>query len=299
MPFIKLIATGGDIQVRFFFRSRKFKIIASITGLLLVLAIAMNIFGGIVSPTTSILGTIVSPIQKFTTWISTSISDFNTSINDGQALMQENEELRAENERLISEVLDYQKIKEQNEFYKQFLEIKEQNSDFVMEPATLISEDSTDPYLGFTIDKGLLNGISVHDPVITSAGRLVGYISETAPSYSKITTILSSDIEIGSIDQRTKDAGVVSGNLAFSSDGLCRLYNLPRTCSVAIGDYAVTSGGGVFPAGLLIGTVTDVKAEEINTSVYAVLKPAVNISEIRDVMVITYFSGQGVTLPSD
>ncbi|MDD4699047.1 MAG: rod shape-determining protein MreC [Oscillospiraceae bacterium] len=284
--------------MRFFFRSRKFKIIAGITGILLVFVIVMQILGSIASPTTSILGAVVSPIQKFSTWLTTSISDFNTTINDGQALMQENEELRAENERLTNEVLDYQEIKEENAFYEEFLEIKEQNSDFVMEPATLIAMDSTDPYLGFTIDKGLLNGIAAGDPVITSAG-LVGYISETAPSYSKVTTILSADLNIGSVDKRTKDAGIVSGKLSLAEKGLCRLYNLPRTCSVAVGDYVVTSGGGVFPSGLLIGTVTDIKAEEINTSVYAILDPVVDIPEIRDVMVLTYFSGQGETLPSE
>lgn len=283
--------------MRFFFRSRKFKIIAGITAALLVIAITMRIIGGIASPTSSILGAIVSPIQKFTTWISTSISDFNTTINDGQALMQENEELRAENESLKNDILDYQEIKEQNDFYKQFLGLKQQNSDFVMEPATLIARDSTDPYMGFTIDKGILNGVSVHDPVITSAG-LVGYISETAPSYSKVTTVLNGDINIAGVDKRTSDAGVVSGTLTFAKNGLCRFYNLPRTCSVAVGDYIVTSGGGVFPSGLIVGTVTDVKAEEINTSVYATLKPAMDISDIRDVMVLTYFSGQGVTSPT-
>ena len=66
---------------------------------------------------------------------------------------------------------------EQNEFYKNYLEIKDDHKDFKFTPATLISRDREDPYKGFVINKGSVNGISAHDPVITEEG-LVGYIGE-------------------------------------------------------------------------------------------------------------------------
>ena len=55
----------------------------------------------------------------------------------------------------------------------------------------------------------------------------------------------------------------------------------------------MTSGEGIFPDGLLIGTITSVGSDEYNTSIYAEVKPFVDFSDIRRVMVLTEFEGQG------
>lgn len=283
--------------MRFFFRSPRFKLILGVTAGLMILAAAVKLISGIAPPQSSVAGAIAVPFQKFATGISHSIADFKTALFDGQKLMEENARLESEVARLTSDLVDQQKTAEENEFYKNYLGLKEQNPDFEMEPAMLISRDGSDRFGSFTIDKGSLNGIAAHDPVVTADG-LVGYISEVAPTYSKVTTILSPDLQAGAFDRRTRDAGIVSGNLALAENGQCRLFNLPRSCSVTIGDYVVTSGGGIFPDGLLIGTVSDVKQEPHDISVYAVIDPAAQLSELRDMMVITYFSGQGALASS-
>ncbi|MEG1887399.1 MAG: rod shape-determining protein MreC [Oscillospiraceae bacterium] len=278
--------------MRFFFRSRKFKVIAVITALLISFTIVAKLLGGSAAPTASVIGAIVAPIQHFAAWVSDGFNDLGNRLGDNQDLMQEIEGLKEENNKLTNDLINYNEVIKENEFYKQFLEIKEKNKDFLMESATRISRDPTDPYLGFTINRGLLDGIAVGDPVITSDG-LVGFIGETAPSYSKVITILNGDINIGAMDSRTSDSGAVSGNFTLAKQGRCKFYNLPRTSAVTIGNRVLTSGGGLFPKGLLIGTVLDIKPEEINTSIYAIIEPAANIAEVKDVMVLTYFSGQG------
>ena len=55
----------------------------------------------------------------------------------------------------------------------------------------------------------------------------------------------------------------------------------------------MTSGEGIFPDGLLIGSINAIDSDKYNTSIYADITPFVNFSEIRDVMVITSFEGQG------
>lgn len=183
----------------------------------------------------------------------------------------------------------------ENEYYKDYLEIKDKNPDFKFEPATVISRDNTDPYLSFVINKGSANGVKENDPVITDAG-LVGYISEVGLTTSKVATILSPDIVIGALDNRTNDSGVVSGTLEQAKEGNTKLFNLSRSCNVAVGDYVVTSGEGIFPSGLLIGTIKSIGTDEYNTSIYANIDPFEDISEIREVMVITDFEGQGSVL---
>ena len=180
----------------------------------------------------------------------------------------------------------------------QYLEIKENNPDFIFAPAAVISRDNSDPYGSFTINRGSLSDISVYDPVITDAG-LVGYITEVGTITAKVTTILSPDLTLGALDSRTGDSGIISGRLRLAEDGMCRFGNLSRSCSVAIGDYIVTSGEGIFPEGLLVGSITSIGADEYNTSIYADITPFVELSEIRNVMVITDFEGQGGINPNE
>ena len=55
----------------------------------------------------------------------------------------------------------------------------------------------------------------------------------------------------------------------------------------------VTSGEGIFPSGLLIGTIQSIGSDKYNTSIYAEVKPFVDFDSINGVMVITEFEGQG------
>ena len=97
---------------------------------------------------------------------------------------------------------------------------------------------------------------------------------------------------MGAIDNRSGDSGIVNGKLEFARKGRCAFKNLARSSGVAIGDYVSTSGEGIFPSGLLIGTIEYIGTDSVNSSIYAEIKPFVDMEEIRDVMVITSFNGQ-------
>ena len=77
------------------------------------------------------------------------------------------------------------------------------------------------------------------------------------------------------------------------------MYNLQRDCAVSVGDYIVTAGGSIFPKGLIVGKVSDLKQQTKDSSLYAVIDSAVDFDGLREVMVITYFSGQGYVGPKE
>lgn len=283
--------------MRFFFRSKQFKIIVCIFAVVVALALIFGYIGTRMSPHADILATVSAPFRSLATGVKNSVSDFFTAYNDGNRLMLENAELNGELNNLRKQIADYNEKSAQNDFYKNYLGIKETNPDFEFTPATLISRDSEDPYGGFVVNKGYMSGIKAYDPVITDAG-LVGYITEVGAITSKVTTVLNPDLTLGALDNRTSDSGIVSGNLKLAKSGQCRFSNLSRSCSVAIGDYVVTSGEGIFPDGLLIGTIESIGSDDYNTSIYADIKPFVEISKIRNVMVITSFDGQGGVKPN-
>ena len=281
--------------MRFFFRSRQFKVILSILIVLIAVSVIFSLIGSQISPQANIIGMITAPFRSAANGIWDGVEDFISAYKDGNKLVLENAELEAEVNELREQLSDYQQTQAENEFYKKYLKIAENHPDFKFTAATLISRDNDDPYQSFVINKGSLNGVSAYDPVITDAG-LVGFVSQVGLTTSKVTTILSPELSIGALDSRTNDSGVVSGNLEMARNGKTKFYNLARSCSVAIGDYVATSGEGIFPKGLLIGKIEAIGTDKYNTSIYATVTPFANIEELRQVMVITEFEGQGSVL---
>ena len=278
--------------MRFFFRSRQFKMILTVLIGLIAAAVVCIVIGGKLSPQADIFGTVTAPFRAAFTYISETVKDVSEALSGENETELKNAELETEINDLRDKLADYEKTKAENDFYKNYLEIKEQNPDFKMTKANLISRDLSDPYKGFVINKGSVNGVEQYDPVITESG-LVGYVSEAGTTTSKVVTILSPDITLGALDNRTEDSGILSGTLGTAENGYTGLYNLSRSCNVAVGDYVVTSGEGIFPDGLLIGTIRSIGSDEYNTSIFAEVEPFVDMQEIRGVMVITDFEGQG------
>ncbi|MBQ0084294.1 MAG: rod shape-determining protein MreC [Clostridiales bacterium] len=277
--------------MRFFFKSRKFKIGAGIVAAVLALSLLISFTDGLVAPHTSIFGAVVAPFQKLAGGISDAISSFSQKIGSNETIILENARLKEEIDALNEKITDYDTLKSENDFYKDYLEIKERHPDFKFCNAVIISRDNTDIYSGLTLDSGSLSGIELYDPVITSSG-LVGYVSEVGLTTSKVTTVLDASISVGAIDSRTRDAGVIGGSLENAKEGKTRMHSIKRSAGIAIGDYIVTSGSGVFPSGLLIGKITNISNEEYASGLYATVEPFADLKEARQVMVITDFAGK-------
>jgi len=278
--------------MRFFFRSRQFRVIVSVFVAVLLVALTFGLLGSRMAPYTDVVAMVSAPIRSGITFINTKFKDLANAINNGNELLIKNNQLSSEMDELRKTIADYDTVKSENEFYKNYLGIKEANPDFVFSPASVISRDSDDVFCGFVINKGSSSDISVYDPVITDSG-LVGYVTEVGTTTAKVTTILSPEITFGVLDSRTDDSGIISGNPQLAKKNYCRLSNLSRSSGVAIGDYIVTSGEGIFPDGILVGSVNYIGSDNYVSSIYADITPFVDFENLRKVMVITSFEGQG------
>lgn len=284
--------------MRFFLRSPQFKKTLAIIAVVLALAITAGLIGGYMSPHAGIIGSIAAPFQKLGNSVADAVSNFANNLKSAAQLSAQNEQLQVEINALREQLTDYEQAITENEFYEDYLGIKQLNPDFEFCPALVVSNDPDDIFGGLTVGVGSLHGVSLYDPVITDAG-LVGYITQVGATTSKVTTILSPELTCGAFDSRTADAGVVSGSGNLAVNGKTRFYNLPRTCSIAVGDLVVTSGNGIFPDQLIIGTVTDISNDPLSSSLNATVTPTVDLEDLRNVMVITSFEGQGNELTED
>jgi rod shape-determining protein MreC len=84
----------------------------------------------------------------------------------------------------------------------------------------------------------------------------------------------------------TREQGIVSGErVAGGVTPLLNLNFLSKQANLQPGQKVYTSGvGGVFPSGLLIGTVKSFRVRELDGQ--AQLAPAVDLSHLEDVFVV-------------
>lgn len=277
-----------------FIRSAHFKIMCLILVLLLIIMFVVSALGVGSSPQSSVLGAVVTPIQRAATAVSDGFRSFFGVWGERDKLKEENAALQSEVNKLRRELIDYDSAKQENILYKDYLGIKEENPDLEFEPAVLISRDAADNYYSFSINKGSINGISKNDPVITADG-LVGYVSELSLTYSTVTTILDVDTNVSAIDARTRrDTGIVTGDIKLAAKGLCNMTMMSDKEGISVGDLVVTTGyGGIFPADMLIGTIIEIDESSKDISYVATIEPAADIADVSNVLVITSFNGQG------
>jgi rod shape-determining protein MreC len=278
-----------------YFHSNNFKILIAVIFILFGLMLYTAGTGN--SIVSNLLGFISTPMQKVSSVVT------NNATVAGQSFMRSSDELTAENaalkqqiDELNKKLVKYYTYQQENAQLRKFLELKSDNPDFKPVSAAVIGRDPNDLFYNFQIDKGSLSGVSVNDPVITDSG-VVGWISSVNSSYSRVTTILSPDTKISAIDKLNRDSGVISSNIKTADSGTVKLGYLSAGTTVKAGDIIVTNGlGGMYPRDLPIGTVTKVANEAYDVSLYAEIKPFVDVKTVRDVMVITSFQGQGQAL---
>jgi len=278
-----------------FFHSTKAKILLAVFVLLGAFMLRAIWSGGFSPMASQLLGAISAPLQGVSSNISSEVSDFFGQFTRAKQTAEENLELQAEIAKLNNDLVELEDLRQENRRLKTMLGIQEEHEDIEMVPAGVIGRDYNSRFGSFTIDKGSHHGVSPRDPVISEEG-LVGIVSEVGLTHSKVITILDASLNVGAVDNRVRETGIVSGNMEYAEKGKCLMSYLDRESGAFAGDLVITSGSdgeGLFPEGLVIGTIEEVQTESSGLSLFAVVEPAAPIYELRDVFVITDFLGQG------
>ena len=275
-----------------FFKSKKFKILLAFLVVIFAFAMRGAYTGGLAGVSDNIIGIVSVPFQRVSSAISESVHSFLNIFLNAADISKENVQLKEKIEEMNQKLVDYDKFKRENENLKKFLEIKEQNPEFEFEPATVIGRDVNSKFSSFTIDKGSLHGIELRDTVITSKG-LVGVVNEVGMNYSKVITIFDASLEVGTYISTTRDVGIVTGRISESEKGYTLMTLLPKDVEAKKGDMVLTSGyGGNFPKDIIVGEIYEIKDETHGLSKYAIIKPASDIKNVKDVLVIKSFLGE-------
>ncbi len=268
-----------------YFKSRA--LIVVILCLVLVVTIGLSI-----NPLSNVnwIGNIISvpftSVEKLFSYAGQEIEKGVGLFYDVEALRAENNGLKEEIDKLNNERTEYVRLKSENEDLRNILKLKDQLEDIEMLGANVIAKNSGNLFNIFLIDKGAANGIAYNMPVITSKG-LVGKVTSSQPFSSKITSIIEDGSAVSAIVSKSRDLVVVKGDMKLGKEGLCKLVYIPNDLDLAQGDTIETSGrGGIYPKGIIIGTVKEIRTGESDLDRYAIIQPAVDLKRLSQVVVL-------------
>ncbi len=273
-----------------FFSSVKFKILVYLLVLMAGFLAYAGANGRWSAAPQELLATALVPFQQLGRMISNGIEDLRDRTVAIDEVLAENERLKEQLNQLRQSVVDYDDMKAENELYRAYYQIEDAYSDYELVSAFVIGRDPLEKYYSFTVDRGTRDGVKVDDVVISPEGA-VGRVTAVAYNYAEVLTILDPAVSMGCTVSRTRDIGLAEGESLLAQENRLKMSYLAREARVAAGDLVVTTGlGGVFPAGLIVGTVEDVLPESSGKSMYAVVEPTADVRNITSVFIITNYA---------
>ncbi|MFC0297036.1 rod shape-determining protein MreC [Geobacillus jurassicus] len=215
------------------------------------------------------------------------IAGFFENVNDLRRTYKENELLKARLEEYAALETEVEALRQENERLRALLDKKESLRDFVPIQATVIGRNPDRWRETIIVNKGAQHGVKKDMAVITPAG-LVGKVQH-ASQFTSTVQLLSA------LDQNNRISAYVQGKenvfgLIEGYDEKRRellLGEIPIDAKVEKKQKVLTSGlGGVFPKGLPIGEVTEVKPDQYGLTKVVYVKPFANLYDIDDVMIV-------------
>jgi len=151
-----------------------------------------------------------------------------------------------------------------------------------MMPAEVVGLDVAPWFRSVLVDRGAQHGVEPGHPVITPEG-VVGVITATSNHAAKTMLILDRQSAVDALVLRWRARGGLRGG------GRSRLEFefVVRCADVVVGDEVVTSGlGGMYPKGLRLGRVTELRDAGGRLTRIAVIEPAVDLGRLEQVFVM-------------
>ena len=126
-------------------------------------------------------------------------------------------------------------------------------------PARVINSTTHKQRNFITLDRGARAGISPGMGVIGPNGVL-GVVRESSANFTSVISVLDPNLSIGVMLAGSLHFGPLSWETG--DPRTARMADIARHVAVAVGDTVVTRGGdGVFPSGIPVGTVIEVRDE--------------------------------------
>jgi rod shape-determining protein MreC len=241
----------------------------------------------VVRGSSTFLTQLLVPVQQVLAGVGAAGDRFASAIAQIDELRDDNSRLLTENERLTLENVRLREQAIAGQQAERLLTLQ-RAIPFESVPAPVIARDPTGVLHSIVLGLGTDDGVKPGHVVLSDQG-LVGRVSEVGTNYSKVLLVTDSSSVVSALVQGSRATGIVRGQFG---DALIMDWLL-QTEPVKEGDVVITAGLGIgdelrslYPKGLVIGTIAQVKPAEAAAYNRAIITPAVDLRRLEHVLVV-------------
>ena len=221
----------------------------------------------------SIVSTAVSTLYFPAQRIVSAVGHFKTVALENEQLKEENARLRQETYHAREGLQELARLHTLVRFDDKW--------DFPIVTARVIGHNPGRFLTTMVINRGTEHGVKENMPVFSMNG-LVGKISKATMSHSRVQLLVDPNLKLSVMDRRTRVVGFLE-----SMDGRRLMAMVPTHAGIHAGDTLVTSGlGGIFPKGIPVGTVRDVRKSDLDVMRLMDVEPFQEFSILEEVFVM-------------
>lgn len=224
------------------------------------------------------------------------IAGFFEDIGDLRDLAEENKRLKILAAQYARDMAQYNFIKAQNEQYEidlKFTEAQRNLYKYEYHIANVVSVTTEPGNNTLVIDLGSKDGIRLNMSVTSTEG-LVGVISNVSNFTSTVKLMTMMDINdpnsqppiaATAVNKEGKTFGMIESY--DQKTGMLLMNKIPVGDPIAKHDKIISSGsGGLYPRGMPIGTVEEVKIGEFGLTSTAIIKPSAGFQDWKELFVV-------------
>ena len=230
---------------------------------------------------------LVSPAQSLSSGASGASTNFFRQIVNFRQTAGENEKLKQD---LATAQLDLRKAQQanvENERLKGLLNLKEQTG-YDQVAARVIARDSSIWFNTITINRGSSSGIALNMPVVTGGG-IVGRVIALSPWTAQVMMVTDEKAAAGAIVGQLSGSGALGSVRGLGNSGLIEMRYVSGLQNVEVGNYILTTGqDGIYPPGLNVGEVVQVKPGTATQPHQILIKPGAKLDQLEEVAVLLY-----------
>ena len=221
----------------------------------------------------SIVSTAVSTLYCPAQRIVSAVGHFKTVAIENEQLKEENARLRQETYHAREGLQELARLHTLVRFDDKW--------DYPIVTARVVGHNPGRFLTTMVINRGTEHGVKENMPVFSMNG-LVGKISKATMSHSRVQLLVDPNLKLSVMDRRTRVVGFLE-----SMDGRRLMAMVPTHAGIHAGDTLVTSGlGGIFPKGIPVGTVRDVRKSDLDVMRLMDVEPFQEFSILEEVFVM-------------
>ena len=259
--------------------------LTSVCAVMVILSLFTNVFEAVLN---RVAGNMIIPFQRGITYVGGFITDKADNLREIEALLEENSLLKTKVDELTLEINRLQQDKYELAHLQKLFKLDAQYESYQKVGARIVGSESVNWYHSFLIDKGSDDGLKIDMNVIADGG-LVGIITDVGSNWSRVTSIISDEINLMGRVLSTEDNLIVSGNLAtVKTNGTISFSQLlDKDDQVHTGDKVVTSSiSDKYLPGLVIGYIDKAQLDANNMTKSGSLLPVVDFNHLDEVLII-------------